>query len=109
MSLPPSSTLLLHRRLKQRRSLGKGQVAVHGVFPLLRVALLAFAASSPISVLAVRCAFRHDQRRSAQPSRGGLWRLFEAGGKPDAVARERALPSANEYRTDEEGPWKSDS
>jgi hypothetical protein len=105
----PASRLLRQLRSNVRRSLGQREVALHGVCLLLLVALLAFAASSPISVLVVLgmlWALGHEQRRGAPHPRGAPAGLLDADGKADDEARERQLPWANENRSDGEVPWK---
>jgi hypothetical protein len=107
----PASTLLRQLRSNLRRSLGQREVAVYGVCLLLLVALLVFAASSPISVvlvLAMLWALGHEQRTSDQHSQNSLARRLEADGNADDEARERLLLWAHANSNDEEVPWKSD-
>lgn len=92
-----------------RRSLCQREVAVYGVCLLLLVALLVFAASSPISVLVVLAmlwALGHEQRLGSEGSGNRLARQLEADEKADDEARERLLLWANENGNDEERPWK---
>ena len=93
------------------QSLGQREVALHAGCLLVLVALVAFAASSPISVLLVLAmlwALGHDERRGAQRSRSALAQRIEDDRKSDDDARERLLLWANPNHHDEEGPWKSD-
>lgn len=104
MPLPHASTLLRQLRSNLRRSLGQREVAVHGVCLLLLVALQAFAASSPLSVLIVLgmlWALRQEQRHGAEGWRSIWARLREDHGRADQ-AREQLRPNHN----DEDGPWK---
>ena len=92
-----------------RRSLGQREVALHGLCLLLLVALVVFAASSPISVLLVLAmlwALGHERRLDSEGSGNSLARQLEADGNADDEARERMLLWANENRNDEEGSWK---
>ena len=110
---PPSLPLRRQLLFNVRRSLGTRSVVAHGLYLLLMIALVAFAASSPlasVAVLAMLWALGREQSvGSRAASRSRLTHAHAVEDEEDEEARKRLLlRSSHEHHDDEEGAWKSD-
>lgn len=113
--MPPPSLPLLRKLLSNvRRSLGARAVMAHGFCLLVLIALVAFAASSPLASVAVlgmlSALGREPRGGSGAASTSSFADAHAAANQEDDKAWERLLRrSSHEHHDNEEGTWKSDS